>query len=250
MKLIEKLEKMGLPLFKELGKDMLGFNKDKLKTTLVLLPLPFILALILFLLKIQSTTIVAVFAIALVAVLMPYLAYGFLEFKEITQAEEGYPGFLRDLAQAISSGMTIPQALQTTAHARYGVLTKYVQKLNNLVSIGIPFPDAWRKFTGALEKSSMIKRINGIVLEAFVAGGQMGAVLSSLATDVILLKRIEEDKKSAAQQHVIVMYIIFFIFLGIIAGLYKILIPILYIQKIGAFSGISLRPGEELSIDN
>ncbi|MEK6807450.1 MAG: type II secretion system F family protein [Nanoarchaeota archaeon] len=249
MGLIEKLEKMGMPFFKELGKDMLGFNKDKLRTTLVLLPLPFILALILFLLKTQSTTIVAVFAIALVAVLMPYLAYGFLEFKEITQAEEGYPGFLRDLAQAISSGMTIPQALQTTAHARYGVLTKYVQKLNNWVSLGIPFPDAWKKFTGALEKSNMIKRINGIVLEAFVSGGQMGAVLSSLATDVILLKRIEEDKKSAAQQHVIVMYIIFFIFLGIIAGLYKILIPILYIQKIGAFSGISLRPGEELSID-
>ncbi len=246
--MLENLEKLN-PFKDYLEKDILGVNNGKFKLLLVTLPIPFVLALVLFLLNVHSTLIVAVFSLGLIGVFMPYLAYSFLEFKEIRLAEEGYPNFLRDLSQAISSGMTIPQALHTTAQARYGVMSKYAKKLNNWVSIGIPFPEAWKKFTASLQRSDMIKRINGIVLEAFVAGGEMGAVLSSLSADVILLKRIEADKKSAAQQHIIVMYVIFFIFLGIIAGLYKILIPILYIQKIGAFSGVALRPGDEISID-
>ena len=230
-------------------KGMLGFKEDKLKLLIMTLPIPFLLAIILSLAKVQSTIIIAVLSLSTVGVFMPYLLYGFLELKEIRLAEDNYPNFLRDLAQSVASGMTIPNSLHTTAQAKYGVLTKYVQKLNVWVSFGIPFPEAWQRFTNMLGKSSLIKRVNGIVLESFRSGGEMGAVLNSLSSDVILLKRIEEDKKSMAQQHIIIMYVIFFIFLGIIVGLYKILIPILYIQRIGSFSGVALRPAEEISID-
>jgi len=230
-------------------KGMLGFKEDKLKLLIMTLPIPFILAIILALAKVQSTIIIAVLSLSTIGVFMPYLLYGFLELKEIRLAEDNYPNFLRDLAQSVASGMTIPNSLHTTAQAKYGVLTKYVQKLNVWVSFGVPFPEAWQRFTNLLGKSSLIKRVNGIVLESFRSGGEMGAVLNSLSSDVILLKRIEEDKKSMAQQHIIIMYVIFFIFLGIIVGLYKILIPILYIQRIGSFSGVALRPAEEISID-
>src|SRR3989344_1830260 len=230
-------------------KGMLGFKEDKLKLLIMTLPIPFILAIILALAKVQSTIIIAVLSLSTIGVFMPYLLYGFLELKEIRLAEDNYPNFLRDLAQSVASGMTIPNSLHTTAQAKYGVLTKYVQKLNVWVSFGIPFPEAWQRFTNMLGKSSLIKRVNGIVLESFRSGGEMGAVLNSLSSDVILLKRIEEDKKSMAQQHIIIMYVIFFIFLGIIVGLYKILIPILYIQRIGSFSGVALRPAEEIFID-
>lgn len=242
--------KLKLPIsFKELEKDILGLKKEKFRLLLITLPIPFVLALVLILAGIQSTLTIAIFALSLIGVFIPYLAYGFLEFKEIQLAEEGYPNFLRDLAQSVSSGMTIPHALHTTAQAKYGVLSKYVRKLSNWVSFGVPFPEAWQHFTDSLQKSELIKRVNGIVFEAFVSGGELGAVLNALASDVILLKRMEADKKSMAQQHIIIMYVIFFIFLGIIIGLYKILIPILYIQRVGVFSGVALRPAEEISID-
>ena len=228
---------------KSLEKDILGLKKDKMRLLLITAPIPFVLALVLVLAKIQSTLIIATFSLSFIGVLIPYMVYGFLEFKEIQLAEEGYPNFLRDLAQSVSSGMTIPHALQTASHAKYGVMSKYVNKLNTWVSFGVPFPEAW------LQKSDLIRRINGVVLEAFVAGGDLGAVLSSLASDVILLKRMEADKKSMAQQHIVIMYVIFFIFLGIIIGLYKILIPILYIQRVGVFSGVALRPAEEITVD-
>jgi len=234
---------------KSLEKDILGLKKDKMRLLLITAPIPFVLALVLVLAKIQSTLIIATFSLSFIGVLIPYMVYGFLEFKEIQLAEEGYPNFLRDLAQSVSSGMTIPHALQTASHAKYGVMSKYVNKLNTWVSFGVPFPEAWQRFTNSLQKSDLIRRINGVVLEAFVAGGDLGAVLSSLASDVILLKRMEADKKSMAQQHIVIMYVIFFIFLGIIIGLYKILIPILYIQRVGVFSGVALRPAEEITVD-
>jgi hypothetical protein len=73
--------------------------------------------------------------------------------------------------------------------------------------------------------------------------------LNALADDVTLLKRLEADKKSLMQEHIVVMYIVFFIFISIIVILFKILIPILYIQQLGVFGGLALRPAEQLSVD-
>src|SRR3989338_2501209 len=105
---------------KSLEKDILGLKKDKMRLLLITAPIPFVLALVLVLAKIQSTLIIATFSLSFIGVLIPYMVYGFLEFKEIQLAEEGYPNFLRDLAQSVSSGMTIPHALETAPQAKYG----------------------------------------------------------------------------------------------------------------------------------
>jgi len=234
---------------KQIEKDILGVKAHKLKVLLMSLPIPFVIAIVALLLGASSTIILASFSLSVIGVFTPYLIFGYLEFKEIKDAEDGYPNFLRDLTQAVNSGMTIPQAVATATQTKYGVLSKYVSKLNSLLSWGTPFPEAWQRFTHSLEKSDLIKRINGIVLEAFHTGGDIGDVLNSLADDVVLLKRLEADKKSLMQQHIMVMYVVFFIFTSIIVVLYKILIPILYIQRLGVFSGLALRPTEQLSVD-
>jgi archaellum biogenesis protein FlaJ (TadC family) len=234
---------------KDIEKDLLGVKAHKFKVLLLGMPIPFILAIAAFMFGAASTVILAIVSLGIIGVFTPYLIFGYFEFKEIRDAEEGYPSFLRDLTQAVNSGMTIPQAVATASQTRYGILSKYVSKLNAWLSWGTPFPEAWKRFTFTLEKSDLIKRINGIVLEAFHTGGDIGDVLNSLADDVTLLKRLEADKKSMMQQHIMVMYIVFFIFIGIIVILFKILIPILYIQKLGVFGGMALRPSEQLTVD-
>ena len=54
---------------------------------------------------------------------------------------------------------------------------------------------------------------------------------------------MESERKSIMHQQIIVMYIIFFVFVGVIIALYKILSPILYVQQIGSFSGIGIQEG-------
>lgn len=217
------------------------YNKKRFIILLISLPAPVILSLIAFFFGAQSTTVIAISSLGLIVVIIPYIAFSFFEFKEIKDAEAGYPAFLRDLAQSVSAGMTIPQAIKTCANTNYGVLTKYIKKLHVWLSWSTPFPKAWKKFTNLLEKSELIKKINNIVLESFYAGGNIKITLNSLAEDVTLLKQMEAEKKSLLNQQIIIMYIVFFIFLGVVIGLFKILAPILFIQKMGIFSGISVK---------
>ncbi len=61
---------------------------------------------------------------------------------------------------------------------------------------------------------------------------------------------MESEKKSVMKEQIIIMYAVYFVFVGVIIGLFKILAPILFIQKMGIFSGISMQnAGEELSLE-
>jgi len=236
-------------MLQKVEKEILGIYKHKITVLFATFPVPFILALVLYLLGRSSTTVVAALSVGIVFVLIPYSLISFFEFREIRAAEDNFPAFLRDLSQSVNAGMTIPQAISIAAQTKYGVLSKYVQKLGAMLSWSMPFPQAWERFTEMLKKSDMISRINAVVLESFYAGGEIGAVLNSLANDVNLLKRMDSDKKSMMQEHVAVMYFVFFIFVGIIVGLHKILVPILYVQKIGVSGGLALRSAELITVD-
>lgn len=232
-------------------KEALGLKKKKLFVLLITLPIPFIVSLVAFFLGVRSTVIIMLFALGIILVAMPYLIFNFLEFEEIKKAEDNFPGFLRDLAQAVSAGMTIPQAVDTCAKTKYNVLSRYIDKLDIWLSWDMPFPKAWERFTKTLSKSALIKRVNNIILEAYHTGGDIKSTLGALSENVNIMKELESEKKSIMHQQIIVMYLIFFIFLGVIVGVYKILAPIIFIQKLGVFSGISIQGSEggQMSID-
>jgi archaeal flagellar protein FlaJ len=244
---------MGVRILKDKNKiqseTKLGKQK-KLRLLLLLLPTPLIISLTAYLLGAESTTIIAISSLGLILIIGPFLAINFLTFREIKNAEEEYPNFLRDIAQNVSAGMTLPQAISTSADSNYGALTKYIRKLNIWLSWNTPFPKAWTKFTKLLTRSDLIKRINNIILESFHAGGEIKVTLNSLADDVNLLKQMEFEKKSVMKEQIIIMYAVYFVFVGVIIGLFRILAPILFIQKMGVFSGITVQnAGGELTIE-
>ena len=234
-----------------LTKGLHGYKQKKLLILLASLPIPVVIGLVTFYVGAKSSTVVAFTSLGFIGVVLPYIAYEAWEFKTIKKAEDSFPNFLRDISQATSAGMTLPQAIKTSSKIDYGDLNPYVKKLNIWLSWGMPFPKAWKRFTKSLERSVLIKRINAIVLEAFHSGGNLKATLESLADDVSLLKQMEAERKSIMKQQIMIMYIVFFIFVGVVISLYKILSPILYIQQIGLFSGVSLKAGvvDQLSID-
>lgn len=208
-----------------------------------------IIAVILILAKQPSTVLISVLALGIIGISLPHFILSYGVFRDIRAAEEAYPNFLRDLTQSVSSGMTIPQAITMASQTEYGALTKYVKKLNTNMAWNTPFPEAWSKFTDLLKASEMISRINGIIQESFHSGGDISAVLESLSGDVDIIKKMEADKRAMMLQHLAVMYVVFGVFLSIIVILYKILLPILYLQRFGAFSGLAFRPSELLGVD-
>jgi archaeal flagellar protein FlaJ len=226
-------------------------KQKKLRLLLILLPVPIIISFCAYLLGAQSTTIIAVSSLGFLSIIAPYLAINFLAFRELKKAEESYPNFLRDISQNVSAGMTLPQAISTCADTDYGALTKYIYKLNIWLSWSTPFPKAWQKFTNLLEKSDLIKRINGIILESFHGGGDIKTTLGSLADDVNLLKEMNSEKQSVMNEQIMIMYAVYFVFVGVVIGLFRILAPILFIQNLGGFGGMSFGEGggETLNIE-
>jgi pilus assembly protein TadC len=207
------------------------------------------LVLVLILLGQSSPVIISAIAIGIIGIALPHFILEYLKFVDIRETEAAYPNFLRDLTQSVSSGMTIPQAITVASQTEYRALTKYIKKLNTNLAWGAPFPEAWARFTTLLKDSEIISRINGIILESFHSGGDISDVLEALSEDVDIIKRMEADKRAMMAEHLAVMYVVFGVFLSIIVILYKILLPILYLQRFGAFSGLAFRSSELLGVE-
>jgi flagellar protein FlaJ len=217
------------------------FKSKRIFWTAVAFPLPFLIGLLAFFFGASSTTTIALISIGTILVVLPSVLISFFEFRELKDAEDKFPHFLSDLAQSASSGMTLTQAIDVASKSDYGKLTKYIKQLNIWLSWKLTFPQAWGKFTVQLKRSVLISRINKIILEAFHSGGDIKKTLGSLSENVTLIKEMESERKSIMRQQIIIMYVIFFVFIAVVIALYKILSPILYIQQIGAFSGVTVQ---------
>jgi len=159
--------------------------------------------------------------------------------------EDYFPQFLRDIAEAKRAGMTIPKAIEISAESDYGPLTIEVRKLRNQLSWGTPFPQAMKMLGDRIEYSTYIKRGLAILLEAYFAGGKIADTMEAVGDSTRQLKEVEKERESTLQQQLIVVYLIHFIFVGILVALYRILIPLLTFQGGGSASLISSFGGGE-----
>ncbi|MEM4714074.1 MAG: type II secretion system F family protein [Candidatus Nanoarchaeia archaeon] len=208
-----------------------------------------IILILLFYLKISYPVLLTITITSCFVIVIYLFAPKWIEYQKLRLCEDAYPAFLADFTQAIKSGMTIPQAIKTIAETDYGELSKKIKKLNIWLSWDLPFPEAWQKYNDLFKESNLIQRINGIVLESFYSGGDIGEVLDSLSNNVYELKKMTSERRGIMTQHLIVFYIVFFVLLGIIVMLYKILLPILYLQRFGSFIGMTFSTVSFLSLD-
>ncbi len=173
----------------------------------------------------------------------PYSIYSYLAFQRMKAIEEAFPEFARSLAEAKRSGITLPTAITNAAEARYGPLTEEIKKMAAQLSWGVPFPKVMRLFQRRMEDSSFIQRAVSITMEAYKSGGDVAEALESVAFNARLLKDLERERKMKLSQQVIVMYVIFFIFMGMIIALHSILTPMFSMQAQSAGGGFGFGGG-------
>lgn len=165
-------------------------------------------------------------------------AYSFVKYaesKKLTQIEEKFPSFLRDLAESIRAGLTIPEAVILVSKTNYGPLSEDVKKLSNALTWDTPFPEAISLFQKRLKKSEFIKRGVSILLQAFFAGGKTAEAIESIAESTVLLQEIKKDRESILKEQLIVLYVIQILFGAILVAIYKILIPLLTLSPGAGF---------------
>jgi len=178
---------------------------------------------------------------AILLVVVPQLTYIYLRHHTIVTLEDTFPNFLRDLSESRKAGMTLPLALQQATNVDYGALSKHVKKMSNQISWGVPFTEVLRRFSRNTG-SSFTARAIAIILEAEESGGDIADILESVAEDSRIIKESEEQRQLSMSEYMSTVYTIFFIFLGVLVALNKILTPLASIPAVSGF-GIATAGG-------
>ncbi|MEM0473570.1 MAG: type II secretion system F family protein, partial [Candidatus Aenigmatarchaeota archaeon] len=158
------------------------------------------------------------------AIILPFGIVKYYQASKIRKLEDNFPQFMSDIVEAVRSGMTLPQAIDSISKNDYGELTPYVRKLNAQLEWDIPFSKAFLSFTRST-KSKLIARIGSTIIESHEYGGNLTDVFESISKTTLEIERLREERKLYLNSQIVSGYVIFFVFLAVIIGLQKFLVP-------------------------
>lgn len=196
-------------------------------------------------LKDVSTLFSSLVILSIVIFVLPITIIKYMEISKIKSLEDMFPQFMNDLVETVRSGMTLPQAVHTIAKNDYGNLTPYIKKLDAQLEWGIPFSKAFLSFTKST-KSKVIGRIGSTIIETHEYGGNLTDVFESISNTTIEIERLREERKLYLNSQIVSGYIIFFVFIAVIIGLQKFLVPSLTELSIKQLSATEILPGNNL----
>lgn len=185
-----------------------------------------------FLFRDAPSVFSSIIIVALILFVVPVALLRYFENWKVRALEDYFPQFMRDLVEAIRSGMTLPQAVRSVSENDYGYLSPYVRKLSAQLDWGIPFDKAFLNFSKGT-KSKLIKRIASTIIESHRFGGNITDVFEAISSASVEVERLREERKLYINSQLITSYVIFFVFLMVIIGLERFLVPALSEVSIG-----------------
>ena len=162
--------------------------------------------------------------VALVIFALPIVLLRYTEYNEVKEVEEMFPVFLRDFVQTIRGGMTLPAAIKAVAKNDYKALNSYVKRMAAQLDWGIAVDRVLLSF-GKRSKSKLIMRIISSVIESNRFGGNLSDTFEALSNTAVQIDRLREERKLSMNSQMITGYVVFFVFLGVMIGLQKFLVP-------------------------
>ena len=159
-----------------------------------------------------------------IVIAMPLIVIKYFETRRVKEMESNFPVFLQDFVETVRGGMTLPQAFKTISVNEYGVLSPLVKKMSAQLDWGIPVEKVLLQFAKDT-KSKLISRIVSTVMESHKFGGKLLETFEALSGTAIEVERMRAERRLFLNSQVITGYIIFFVFLAVIIGLEKYLVP-------------------------
>lgn len=187
-----------------------------------------------FLLFSQSSYFVPIIGIAIVIGSSQMWGDYFTAIKKEREMEEKFPEFVRNLVEAIKSGLSVSAAIEHVSDINYGALSFHVRKLSNQISWSMPLHKALIHFANGTN-NKMIKRAIATVIEAKESGGSLEEVLETITTSVVEIKKIKDKRRANVFSQVMQNYFIFFVFITVMIVIQNVLMP--YVSNIGDAPG-------------
>lgn len=187
---------------------------------------------------------ITMYLIGAVVIAMPLVIIKYFENRRVKEMEGNFPVFLQDFVEAVRGGMALPQAFKTISVNQYGMLTPLVKKMSAQLDWGIPAEVVLLNFAKET-KSRLISRIVSTVMESHKFGGKLLETFEALSGTAIEIERLRAERRLFLNSQIITGYIIFFVFLAVIIGLEKYLVPSL--GQVSAQSLTQISAGEAAS---
>lgn len=178
--------------------------------------------------------------ISIFLIVVPYFLYKYSEFLTIREMEGEFPNFVRDLADAKRSGMSLPEAIGLTIKSNYGKLTPEIIKMHNRLTWGTPFLRVLDIFGKKLSHSKIINEALNLIRESYESGGDVAATLEAISRDMMMLKEAENERESLIKQHVFIMYGVFIMFLAISVMIIQVMVPMVSAQPVTSSGDLGL----------
>jgi flagellar protein FlaJ len=188
----------------------------------------------------SAINVISAFIFALPIVMVKYMSY-----RRSREIEDLFPVFLRDFVEAIRGGMTIPASLNSVARNDYKALTPYIKKMSAQLDWGIPVEKVLLKFAKE-SKSKLINRIVFSVRESHRFGGNLADTFEALSNTAVEVDRLRAERRLYLHSQMITGYIVFFVFLAVMIGLEKFLVPSLSeVSPLNLAGGAVTAPAQE-----
>jgi flagellar protein FlaJ len=164
--------------------------------------------------------------LCLMIFLFPIVLVRYTSYRKKKEIEDMFPVFLHDFTETARGGMMITDAIKLVAKNNYKSLSPYVKKMAAQLDWGIPMETVLIKFAQST-RSKIIGRIISSVIETHRFGGRLTDTLDALSNIAVQIDRLREERRTYLHSQLITGYVVFFVFLGVIIGLEKFLIPTL-----------------------
>ncbi len=162
--------------------------------------------------------------ITVIVVIGPPISMRYKEYAYMKEVEMRFPDFIRDITDSIMAGMTLPHAIKNTAKNNYGALTPFTRRMAIQVDWGVPFETILREFAKKVD-SPVMKRTISTIIETHRGGGNIAQVLKAVSESIVEINKIKKERATHIYAQMITGYTIFFVFLGVMIGLQRFLIP-------------------------
>lgn len=128
------------------------------------------------------------------------------------QVDRNIPRLLRDVAEGVRSGITLPRALEEASQRDYGPLSKELEHAISTFILGASWQDSLTFLARRLRRASAL-RLCTILVEAHQTGGKMIEVLDASVDLFSSLEQHKEEQFSNMRPYIMAIYMATFIFL-------------------------------------
>lgn len=136
----------------------------------------------------------------------------FSNYRWGRHVDKNIPRLLRDITEAVRSGMTLPRALEDASQRNYGPVSKELEHAMAMFSLGASFEDSLMSFARRLKRPGAL-RFSTTLIEAHQTGGKLIEVLNASVELSSNLEEYKDEQYTNMRPYMMTMYMTTIIFL-------------------------------------